>query len=110
MRPGRGLQPGNPGKIVAGVEIAGGKVPQRRQAGDQVRKQVRERGRGHHILPRPAQRHDIARHLDRQLGIELFGRHQHQVNPLRMLGQQGKVDLAGALLLPFTVQRGHPPG
>ena len=53
---------------------------------------------------------DVALHSHRQFRIQLLRRHQHQVDALRVLGQQRKVDLADALLLPFAVQPSHPPG
>ena len=38
------IKPGNPGEVIAGIEIAGGQIAQARQPGDQVREELGKRG------------------------------------------------------------------
>ena len=106
------IEPVDPRDVVALIEVACGEVAQRRQAAGEMGNEIGKRG-GELILSsggRTRKRDDIVRCRDRKFGFQRVRRQQDQLHVHGMFRKHFQRDVALALLLPFTVERAHPPG
>src|SRR5690606_21964343 len=111
VRAGESVEPVDPRLVVAGVEVAGGNVSQRREPAGEMRKDIGERTGDVARHGRAVEGDDVAgpgRHGEDM--FEVARRQQDQLHPLGMFGEQGNVDVAGTLVLPAAVELAHAAG
>ncbi len=118
MRPGERIEPFDPRDIAVGIEEACGKVAKGGKLGRDMRQDIGQRSFHPHPIRLPAfgclcpgagrKGDDIVRHRHGKALVEIARGQQDQLHIPGMPGQHRQADVAGALGLPFPVERAHP--